>query len=87
MEKQITINYPETLAFSLKMQSEEFGQEMKTLSLVKLYELGKVSSGIAAKALGIPRIAFLDVLSNYHVSIFAEADELGADFAALKGRL
>ncbi|GHV53883.1 hypothetical protein AGMMS49579_13450 [Spirochaetia bacterium] len=87
MEQDIAVTYPEALAFSLKMQDEEFSREMKTLSIVKLYELGKVSSGMAARVLGIPRIAFLDVLSDYHVSIFADADELEADVAAVKGRL
>jgi predicted HTH domain antitoxin len=87
MEQNIAVTYPETLAFSLKMPDEEFSREMKTLSMVKLYELGKVSSGMAAKVLDIPRVAFLDMLSSYHVSLFADADELEADFATLKGRL
>jgi predicted HTH domain antitoxin len=73
MDQNIAVHYPEVLAFSLKMQDEEFSREMKTLSMVKLYELGKVSSGMAARVLGIPRVAFLDVLSDYHVSIFADA--------------
>jgi predicted HTH domain antitoxin len=76
MEQNIAVTYPEALAFSLKMQDEEFSREMKNLSMVKLYELGKVSSGMAAKVLGIPRVSFLDLLSNYHVSIFADADEV-----------
>jgi predicted HTH domain antitoxin len=81
MEQQITIEYPETLAFSLKMQNQEFEREIKTLSMVKLYELGKVSSGIAARVLGITRIDFLDILASYKVSVFADANELGSDFA------
>ncbi|WP_026043776.1 UPF0175 family protein [Treponema primitia] len=80
MERQITINYPEVLAASLKMASGEFEKEIKTLSMVKLYELGKVSSGMAAKVLDITRIRFLDLLSIYHVSYFPEAEELEADF-------
>jgi predicted HTH domain antitoxin len=84
MVQDIAVTYPEALAFSLKMQDEEFGREMKTLSMVKLYELGKVSSGMAAKVLGIPRISFLELLSDYHVSVFADADELEADFAGVK---
>ncbi|GHU13730.1 hypothetical protein FACS1894161_3960 [Spirochaetia bacterium] len=67
MDQSIAVTYPKALAFSLKMQNEEFSREMKTLSMVKLYELGKVSSGMAAKVLSIPRVAFLDLLSNYHV--------------------
>jgi predicted HTH domain antitoxin len=83
MNGQIAISYPEALADSLKMQSAEFAQEIKVLSLVKLYELGKVSSGMAAKVLGISRIAFLDILGTHHVSIFPDADELEADFATV----
>jgi hypothetical protein len=34
MEQTISVTYPETLAFSLKMQDEEFSREMKTLFMV-----------------------------------------------------
>jgi len=77
---QITVSYPETLAFSLKMQNNEFEREIKTASLVKFYEMGKVSSGFAAKILGISRIDFLDRLAAYGVSAYAAADELETDF-------
>ena len=76
---QISVSYPESLAFSLKMQKSEFEQEIKTASLVKFYELGKISSGLAAKILGISRIDFLDRLSAYGVSVYANEDELEAD--------
>jgi predicted HTH domain antitoxin len=76
---QISVSYPETLAFSLKMQNKEFEREIKFASLVKLYELGKISSGLAAKTLGISRINFLDCLASYCVSTYAEADELETD--------
>ena len=76
---QINVSYPETLAFSLKMQSSEFEREIKTASLVKFYELGKISSGFAAKILGISRIDFLDRLAAYGVSTYADTDELETD--------
>jgi len=79
--KQISVDYPETLAFSLKMSGGEFEREMKTASLVKLYELGKVSSGFAASILGVSRIDFLDRLANYGVSPFPEGEELESDMA------
>ena len=78
---QITVSYPETLAFSLKMQNSEFEREIKTASLVKFYELGKISSGFAAKILGISRIDFLDRLAAYGVSVYADSGELEADLA------
>ena len=81
MEHSITINYPESLAFTLKMKSREFKREMKQLSLVKLYELGKLSSEQAANLLNITRIEFLDLLEKYNVSYFHKGleDELDSD--------
>lgn len=70
MEAQIAISYPTSLALSLKMDNHEFEKEMKTLSLVKLYELGKISSGKAARLLNMDRVTFLNLLGNYHVSYF-----------------
>ena len=72
MVRQIAISYPESLAFSLKMKSHEFEKEMKTISLIKLYELGKISSGAAAKLLNLSRVDFLEMLGKYNVSYFHE---------------
>ena len=75
MEQLISINYPESLAFSLKMENQEFRSEMKTISLIKLYELGKISSGLAAKLLNMNRIDFLELLGKYSVSYFHQGLE------------
>ena len=53
------------------MQDFEFISEMKKLAIIKLYEIGKISSGIAAKTLNIERIEFLELLNHYNVSIFS----------------
>jgi len=49
--------------------------EVKIAALVKLYELGKISSGKAAKLLGMSRIEFLDLLGKYKVQIGPDAEE------------
>lgn len=78
MDKVIKIGYPASLVLSLKLDVKAFKSEIKTSSLVKLYELGKVSSGTAASVLGISRIDFLDVLSEYKVSML-DTEELDED--------
>jgi len=37
---------------------------------VKLYELGRLSSGVAARLAGIPRTLFLSKLADYGVDTF-----------------
>lgn len=82
MERQIIVKYPEELAFSLKLGDSEFEKEIRKLSLVKLYELGKISSGFAARLLDMSRIDFIELLGIYNVSIFPDnmAQELDSDY-------
>ena len=82
MEQLISINFLESLAFSLKMENQEFKSEMKKISLIKLHELGKISSGLAAKLLNMNRIDFLELLEKYNVSYFYKGieNELESDF-------
>ncbi len=81
MKKTISIEYPESLATSLRLTGKAFENEIKRSALVKLYEMGKISSGMAAKVLGLSRIDFLDVLAEYRVSSMGvnEPDDLNED--------
>ena len=83
MKGVINIEYPESLAGVLKLNWKEFESEIKTASLVKLFELGKVSSGVAAEVLGISRVEFLELLSQYKVSFWDQydLDDLSEDVA------
>jgi len=74
MNRMINIEYPESLANSLRLTGKDFENEIKTSSLVKLYEIGKVSSGTAAKVLGLSRLDFLDLLARYKVSVLGQYD-------------
>lgn len=78
MEHTISIEYPNFLANSMRMSEVDFENEIKVSSIVKLFELGKVSTGIAAKALSISRIEFLDLLGKYKVN-FLNFDDLDSD--------
>ena len=79
----IKITYPESLANALKMKGKDLEKEIKMSSLVKLFELGKISSGMAAKVLGISRVDFFDNMANYKVSIFnyPDIEDLNEDIA------
>ena len=47
--RQIVIDVPETILLAEKTDEAGFGREMLILSAVKLYELGRLSSGRAAE--------------------------------------
>ena len=75
MEQVINVTYPKQLAFSLKMQDREFVEEMQKITIIKLYELGKISSSIAAKILNLTRVDFIELLNKYQVSFFSYVSE------------
>ncbi|WP_457624258.1 UPF0175 family protein [Persephonella sp.] len=50
-------------------------REVKMAALAKLYEMGKISSGRAARLLGISRMEFLELLGNYRVQIGPDTEE------------
>lgn len=74
MSKIISIEYPDYLANSMRMNKSEFEKEIKISGLVKLFELGKISSGTASKVLQLSRIEFLELLAKYNVG-FLEVED------------
>lgn len=59
MQNTIQIQCPSELLVSLQTNSETFAEMLKLQTAIALFKQGKISSGMAAKWLGIPRICFL----------------------------
>jgi predicted HTH domain antitoxin len=51
------------------------GDEAKLLLAIKLYEVGKVSLGQAAKLAGFSKRAFMELLGHYKVPVFNYSPE------------
>jgi predicted HTH domain antitoxin len=66
---QLSIEYGDDVLASAAMPKEEFDAEAKLLLAAKLYELGRLSSGQAARLCGKGRVDFLLSLPRVGVSI------------------
>jgi predicted HTH domain antitoxin len=71
----VQINVPNEVLISLKESPETISQELSILAAVKLFELGKLSSGRAAQLAGMSRVEFLNTLGQYRVSPFTLTTE------------
>ena len=74
---QMQVEVPDEILLAEKTDAETFSREIRLLAAVKLYELGRLTSGRAALLAGMPRVEFLMQLERYRVFPLAgELEEL-----------
>ena len=78
----LTIPYSDELLVSLKETPAEFESEARLLLAVKLYEMGRLSTGTAARLAGMSRVAFIFESERFGLSpVGVEPGELAQDVA------
>ena len=80
MHHQLNIQYPQNWLDALQVTQKSFEEEAKMAMAAKLFEMKRISSGMAAKLVGIPRELFLLNLHRFNVAMIdLDEDELLAD--------
>jgi predicted HTH domain antitoxin len=67
MQHQLNIQYPQNLLDVLQLSQKSFEEEAIMAMAAKLFEMKRLSSGMAAKLVGIPRTIFLLNLHRFNV--------------------
>jgi predicted HTH domain antitoxin len=77
----LTFEVPTEILWALQQEPEEFQREARLMLAARLYEMGKLSTGLAARLAGVPRVTFLFLLGQYGLSPFGQnPEELEQDF-------
>lgn len=72
---RINIEYPETLSDALQETPGKFEHEARMAMAVKLFEMKRISSGMAAQLAGIDRVTFLLSVHRYGAAMIAYNEE------------
>ena len=73
--KQAVISYPSGIPGILKLSDREFAVELRFLAAAKLFELGRLTAGKAARLAEMDRLIFLSELGRIGVPAINLRDE------------
>jgi predicted HTH domain antitoxin len=77
---QIIVEVPNSYLDAMHSAPNDFAHEAKLAMAAKLFEMKRLSSGMAANLIGMDRVEFLAQLQRYGVSMIdLDSDELSQD--------
>ena len=73
--RELRLTLPDETLVAMKLSPEAMVAELRLAAAIKLYEVGRLSSGAAAELAGVPRPVFLSKLGDYGVPTFRLTEE------------
>jgi len=73
--KALAVTYPDNFELAVSTTSAEFEAQVRLMAALKMFELGKLSSGKAAELAGMLRVEFFEMCGRYRVSIINYSPE------------
>lgn len=88
--EELKIKYPSGFENAVHLSKKELEQHIRLMAALKMFELGKISSGKAAELAGMSRTEFIETCGRYRVSVFNYTpdeleSEIISDFESAKG--
>lgn len=88
---ELTIKYPPEFENAVHLTKDELESHIRLMAALKMFELGKISSGKAAEFAGMTRVDFFEACNRYKVSVLNYSNdeiekELTDDLESLKKR-
>ena len=77
--RTVDVSVPEGFEESTSTTAGELEDQVRLMAALKMFELGKLSSGHAAQLAERTRTEFLEACGRYRVSVFNYAPEEAAD--------
>jgi predicted HTH domain antitoxin len=68
--KRLTLEYPDDLELAMQTTPEEMQAQIRLMAALKMFELGKLTSGNAAELAGLSRVEFFEACGRYQVPLF-----------------
>ncbi|MEI8372080.1 MAG: UPF0175 family protein [Planctomycetota bacterium] len=69
---KLVLDLPESTFSALRISPAQYVDEMRRAAAVKWYELRRISQGKAAELCGVSRAQFIQILSDYRISVLQD---------------
>jgi len=71
----LSLDFPEHFEQAVHLTRAELASQIRLMAALKMFELGKLSSGKAAELAGVNRVEFFELCGRYRVPVFNYAPE------------